>query len=112
VNGGVTCSCYWMNGARTDLETIQNTMVTGLAVSSTDVYTSGRITNAGYWFNTSWTALNYGLAVDIAVFGTDVYVVESHYTNWSYGVHITKNGTVVREVVGDYHTPISMFVAE
>lgn len=112
INANIESTCYWHNGTRVDLETATDSVITGLAISGTDVYTSGRIADAGYWLNTSWIDLNYGLAVDIAVFGSDVYVLESHYTNWSYGIHITKNGTVVREISGEYHTPISMFVME
>jgi hypothetical protein len=111
-NGSINCACYWLEGTRYDLETATDTTVTGLGVSGTDVYVSGSKSAAGYWLDSVWTALHYDRAVAISVIGSDVYVIESHHTNWTYGIHITKNGTVVREFTSDLDTPISMFVKE
>ena len=60
-NGGVDIACYWKNGIKTDLATI-NSEVYAIAVTGSDVYTAGWYVNgpdvACYWKGTTKTDLS------------------------------------------------------
>lgn len=87
-------SCYWKNSTKVAVSDPQSEPITGIAVSSDNIYTSGYHT-AVYWKNGTAVALSSPPASPtswsisgIAVNGSDVYVSESS-GYWKNGTFTT-----------------------
>ncbi len=83
-------SLYWKNGTQTVLGPID--LPTSIAVSGTDIYVAGYLNSVaiGYWKNGTPVPLGGGVVNQIAVNGTDVYMVSSSTDYATTG--IWKNG--------------------
>ena len=62
-NGSIDIACYWKNGAKTDLETTNNSNANAIAVAGSDVYVAGWYYDgsnnvACYWKGTAKTDLS------------------------------------------------------
>jgi hypothetical protein len=96
---------YWKNGVQTKLSSSPDLSdATGIAVSGTDVYVSGKLNGAAvYWKNGTPVQINQGInatVYGIWVSGTDVYLAGALFspvakaTYWKNGATVTLSNNI------------------
>lgn len=120
-------AAYWKNGTYFDLSDVTGAQATGIVVSGTNVYVSGEIPlnfgqtafKAVYWLNGTEVDLSYpGIpnyssgASDIAINGSDIYVVGSvtNLDNDKTIAVIWKNGVPTSLAYNNYYSAANRIV--
>jgi hypothetical protein len=92
---GIGQAVYWKNGSLVELSKNIESSVTNIVVSGNDVYVAGKTGSAvGYWKNGIFDSLgpDINTYVQIAVYGTDVYLSSYSINGPTHFCGVYKNG--------------------